>query len=190
MAGELPDDDAGGDGNIHGMLGTELGYLEASVAGVDNLLMNAFHLVAEDDGERSPRLTLILIKGWIESGGQMLERGAAFTLFDGINVTVLTMQLFNGFEGGGEITPLDAVFTAESSLVNLRMGRRSGDTTEIDRLHTESVGSTEYTADIVHGADIVENNDKGELGGCTELVDRQAVHFYGSEFAHVLGDGC
>ena len=50
MAGELPDDDAGGDGNIHGMLGTELGYLEASVAGVDNLLMNAFHLVAEDDG--------------------------------------------------------------------------------------------------------------------------------------------
>ena len=49
-SGKLPDDDASGDRNIHGMLRAELCNLQAVVAGIDNTLVDTLHLVAEDDG--------------------------------------------------------------------------------------------------------------------------------------------
>lgn len=49
-AGELPNDDACGDGNVHRVLGAELLDFEASVAGIDHLLMHALHLIAQDNG--------------------------------------------------------------------------------------------------------------------------------------------
>ena len=48
MLGKFPDDDASGDGDIHGVLGAELRDFEASVGEVDDALVNALHLVAEN----------------------------------------------------------------------------------------------------------------------------------------------
>ena len=49
ILGEVPDDDAGSDGNVEGVLGAELGNLKTAVAGIDHLLMDALDLIAEDD---------------------------------------------------------------------------------------------------------------------------------------------
>ena len=105
-------------------------------------------------------------------------------MLDGIDEAVLPTELFHGFEGGGEITPLNTILTAESGLMDFGMGRCGGDATQIDGLHTESVGGAENTADVVHGPHIVEDDDKGQLGGSTELFHRETVHFYRAEFAH------
>ena len=45
----MPDDNAGGDGDVQGMLGAKLGNLQTAVAGIDHLLMDALDLIAEDD---------------------------------------------------------------------------------------------------------------------------------------------
>lgn len=50
MFGELPNDDTCGDGNVHGMLSAELWDFEATVGVVDDALVNALHLIAENNG--------------------------------------------------------------------------------------------------------------------------------------------
>ena len=67
--GEVVDDDAGGDGDVEGVLGAVLGYLQAAVAEVDDFLMDTLHLVAQNDG--------IALTG---KGTELMEHGAALSL--------------------------------------------------------------------------------------------------------------
>ena len=46
---EFPDNDAGGDGNIEGVLGTILGNLETTIAHIYHLLLNTLYLITQDD---------------------------------------------------------------------------------------------------------------------------------------------
>ena len=45
----MPDDDAGGDGDIEGVLGAELGNFQAAVRSINDFLMDALDFVAEND---------------------------------------------------------------------------------------------------------------------------------------------
>ena len=67
--GEVVDDDAGGDGDVEGVLGAVLGYLQAAVAEVDDFLMDTLHLVAQNDG--------IAFTG---KGTELMEHSAALSL--------------------------------------------------------------------------------------------------------------
>lgn len=77
----VPDDDAGGDGNVHGMLGAELRNLKTAIAGIDYFLMDTLDLVAENNG--------VFLVG---SRREMLEHRGTVSLFDGINLITIGLQ--------------------------------------------------------------------------------------------------
>ena len=68
----VPDDDAGGDRDIHGMLGAELRDFQATVTGIDDFLTDTFHLVAEDN-----------CVFFIRKRCEVLQHRGAVGLFDG-----------------------------------------------------------------------------------------------------------
>ncbi len=55
---KMIDDDASGHGDVHGVLRAPLGYFKAAVAKVDDFLVDALHLIAQDDGVASRRVGL------------------------------------------------------------------------------------------------------------------------------------
>ena len=51
MAGKLPDDDAGSDGDVQRMFRAILRNLPTSVASIDDALADSLDFVAEDEGD-------------------------------------------------------------------------------------------------------------------------------------------
>lgn len=47
---DVPEGDAGADGDVEGVLGAELGDFEADLAGVDNVGIDAVNFMPGDDG--------------------------------------------------------------------------------------------------------------------------------------------
>ena len=69
LLGKFPDDDAGGGADVEAVLRTELRDFEAAVALVDNRLLYALHLIAEDEGLTgvgSAVATLLCVEGVAE----------------------------------------------------------------------------------------------------------------------------
>ena len=164
---EMPNDNAGRDGNVEGVLGAELGNLQAAVRGIDNLLMNAFNLIAEDN-------SIFLVR----SGREVLQHRGAVGLLDREDLIALRLQLINSFQSRWIIVPGDAVLSPKGGLVDLCMRRRGGDATETDSLNEKGIRGTENTAHVVHGADIVKNDHQWQFLSLTELLYREPLHLY------------
>ena len=81
--------------------------------------------------------------------------GASLSLFNGIDVVALVVEMLHSFEGRREIVPADAIFRPECRLVNLWMGRTARDATQVDGFDAESIGCTEDASHVVHRANIV-----------------------------------
>jgi len=79
--GEVPDDDAGCDGDIHGVLGAKLGNLQAAIRGIDDLLMDTLYLIAKNDG--------VLL---VSIGLEVLKHRGTMSLFDGIDLITVGLQ--------------------------------------------------------------------------------------------------
>ena len=163
----MPNDDASRDGNVEGVLGAELGNLQAAVGGIDNLLMNAFNLIAEDN-------SVFLVR----SGREVLQHRGAVGLFDGEDLIVLRLQLINSFQSRWIIVPGDAVLSPKGGLVDLCMGWRRGDATETNSINEKGIRSSEDAAHVVHGTDIVKNDHQWQFLSLTELLYREPLHLY------------
>ena len=74
----MPNDDAGGDGDVQGVLGAELWNLQTAITGINHFLMNALHFIAEDNG-------IFLACQRCE----VLKHGGAMGLFNGKNLITL-----------------------------------------------------------------------------------------------------
>jgi hypothetical protein len=94
------------------------------------------------------------------------------------------LKLAHGIFGVFKIAPVYGILTAEGGLVNLRVWRCGRDATEIDRLHTESIGRAKHGTHVIETPHIVEDDNEGQLLGLLELLQGQPVHFDGLEFTH------
>ena len=70
----MPDDDASSGGNIKRMFRAILRNLQAAVAHIDNLLMYAFDLIAEDNG-------VFFVGLWINLWVEVAQHSRTMTLF-------------------------------------------------------------------------------------------------------------
>lgn len=165
------------------MLGAKLGYFQASVAHVDNGLLHAFHLVSQDDGVAFVSMGIVGAH-LAEHRLYVLQLGGVLHLLHAPHEEALVMELTHRVLGVLEVTPVDAVLASKRRLVYLRVGRAGRDAAKVDALNAESVAATEHTAYVIERPDIVEHHDERQLVGFLELLHRQAVHLYGSEFAH------
>ena len=160
------------------MLGAKLGYLQASVAHVDDRLFDTLHFVAQDDG--------VALVGWgggagllTEHAAQMLQLGGVLHLLDAPHEEAHVVQGTHGVLGVLEVTPVDTVLAAERRLMNLSVGRAGGDAAEVDTLHAEGVATTEDTTHIVERPHIIEHDNERQLVGFLKLLHRQTVHLDG-----------
>ena len=83
------------------MLRSKLRYFQTVVACIYHALMNAFHLITQNDGEA--RNVLFPTPSCREG----LQLSASFSLFNGISVVTLPFQLLNSLIGRLEITPIN-----------------------------------------------------------------------------------
>ena len=167
---KVPDDDARSDRYIHGVLSAKLGNLQASVAPINNLLMNAFDFVSQNNSILSPNNRL-----------EMLKKRGAMSLLYRIHLIALALERLNCLQRRWEITPTDAVLGSQGRLVNLCHRRRRGDAAQTDTLDTKGIASTKHAANVVHRAHIVEHHHQRQLLRLTELFHREALHLYRAE---------
>lgn len=186
---EGPDDDAGGGGDIERVLGAVLWDFQTAVAMVNDILMHALNLIAQDD---SIPLSFLRM--------EIIEHGGTVALLYGKYLIALLMERLEGIESGREILPIHAILRSEGCLVDfllclqrafpcgLQGGRvsdmslidgiwRGGYATEIDAFHAESVACAEYAAHIIERADIIEHHYERQFLRFLELLHREAVHF-------------
>ena len=147
------------------MFRAELRYLQTTVAGVNNLLMHAFHLVAQHNGVAPPLL-----------GREVVKHRAAFTLFHGHNPYATALQFGHGLHGRPVMPPADAVLGAEGRLVYFRVRRHGGYSAQQHFLNAEGVARAQHRTHVIHAAHVVEHDDERQLVSRLKLVHRQAVH--------------
>lgn len=170
---KFPHDDASGDGDIHGMLRAVLRDFEGGIGGIDHILTNTFHFVAENEG--------IALGG---VGAEGVELQATFHLLNGKHFVAFALQALNSVECVFKIFPTDTVFSAEGGFVNF-CGRRTGrDAAEPYALKAESIGGAEHAAYVVQATDIVEDDDEGKFLRLVKRLDVHAAEFFNGEFAH------
>ena len=173
---ELPNGDTSCDRDIERMLGAELWNLETAVAEGNNLIIDAFDLVAENDGNG----------GMVSWELKLIELDAGIDLLNGIDEIALGFELGYALGGFIEILPIDGIFGAEGGFMDIAMRRGGTDTAEAYLGNTEGVGCAKYGADIVLAAHIVEDYHKGEFLGLFELLNADTVEFGHGEFFHNL----
>ena len=81
------------------MFGAELGNFHTGVGTVDNVLLYAFHFVAEYKGIFS-----------VQPDRQVFERGGILRLFDGKDPVTFCFQLFHYVAGFFDVFPFYGVF--------------------------------------------------------------------------------
>ena len=111
LQSEMIDDDAGGDTDVHRVLGAKLWYFQTAVTGIDDFLVNAFHLVAQHHG--------VALMAVGTEGGQ---HGGAFSLFHAEHRHSAGFQLLHGLQSAFSVAPSDAVLSSKSRFVNLGVG--------------------------------------------------------------------
>ena len=165
----MVDDDAGGDGDVHGVLRSVLRNLQATVGSIDHFLMDALHLVAQHNGIALPRFRMELGK----------FRGA-LGLLDAQHRDALAAQRRDGLERRREVAPLDAVLCPQCRLVDLAVGRTAGDAAQTDGLEAEGIGRAQHRPYVVHRPHIVHHDHQRHLLGLAVFLHREPLHLYGA----------
>lgn len=146
----LPEEEAGGDGDVEGVLGAFLGDLDAEVGHIDYALVDAVDFVAGYYGY------------FCAFGiGEVGEVDAPFDLFENDYHITFAAEGLDGFGGCWEIAPGYRPFGTEGCLVYFRGGWGGRDTAQAQVVDAEGVGSAENRAYIVEGAYVVEHYDYG-----------------------------
>ena len=112
--------------------------------------------------------------------GKILKLGRTFPLLDTIHEVAFLLQLLHSLLGCLEVFPIHTVLSSKGGLVDFCIRRSGCDTTEIHRLHTESIAGAEDTSHIIQRSHIIEDNYQGKLLCLLELLHREAIHFYRS----------
>ena len=134
----MPENDAGGDGDVERVLGAELRDFKAGIGEVDGLLLYTADFVAEDEGGG-------LVGGEMEVG----EGDAALGLLDGIEGVALGAEMAEGVEGVGKMLPGNGLLSTEGGFVDFAVGWGGGNAAEVEGLEAEGVGGAEDGADVV-----------------------------------------
>jgi len=145
--GDVPKDDSGAYRHIEGVFGAKLRDFNGPIAQVDDLLLNAFHLISEDKG--------YFFTGEGEKCG---EGNAVFDLFDGVNAVSEGMEVADHIGGVCGIFPGDHFFGVEGGFMDFLVGRGGGNSAEPDFFDHKGVGRTENGSRIVAAPDIVEDD--------------------------------
>ena len=164
--GKLPDYNTGGDTDIQGMLGTELGNLQTAIAHIHDVLLDPLHLVTENHG-------VAFGEGRV-SLRQVLELGGAFYLLDAIYKVAFLLQLLYRLFGSLEIFPIYAVFATQCRLMNLDIGRGGGDSAEIHRLYTEGITGADKNTPVAKDQTVKpgdQPNAKDSIGNVGDLPE-------------------
>ena len=162
----MPENDAGGDGDVEGVLGAELGNFKAGIGEIDGLLLYSADFVAEDEGGRT-------VGGKVK----VREGNAAFGLLDGVEGVAFGAEMVEGVKGVGEMLPRNGFLGTEGGFVDFAVGRGGGNAAEVEGLEAEGVGGAEDGADVVKAADVVEHENNGGFGGLAVLFGGEAVKF-------------
>lgn len=149
------------------MFGSELRNLYASVAQVYHILRNAEDLVSEYDGHRSVR-----------RDGEMGQKDAAVTLFDGIDRVAHPMEFGYRLLRVGEIAAVHRGLRPESRLVYLYILRSRTDATEPNTIDQEGVRRPEDGPDVVLAAHVIEYGDHRALGRSVKLRLAETAHLF------------
>lgn len=148
--GSLPHHDAGGDADVERVFRAVLRNFQGAVAGIDDTLLHALDLVAEDKG-------ILLVR--LETVGA--EFVGVLHLFHSEDDIALAAQARDGIEGVGEVLPTNGVLSPKCRLVNLGGGRGGGDAAHINCLKGKGIGTAEDAADVVEGAHVVQYDNEG-----------------------------
>ena len=171
--GSLPHHEAGGDADVERVFRAVLRNFQGAVAGIDDTLLHALDLVAEDEGILLARLETV---------------GAEFVgvlhLFHGEDDIALAAQARDGIEGVGEVLPTNGILSPKCRLVNLGGGRGGGDAAHIDCLKGKGIGTAEDAADIVEGTHIVQHDHKGRLLHLPERRKVGTLHLFYCPLSH------
>ena len=173
--GSLPHHDAGGDADVERVFRAVLRNFQGAVAGIDDTLLHALDLVAEDEG--------ILLARFETVGAEFV---GVLHLFHGEDDIALAAQARDGVEGVGEVLPMDGVLSPKCRLVNLGGGRGGGDATHIDCLKGKGIGTAEDAADIVEGTHIVQHDHKGRLLHLPERRKVGALQLFYCQLSHYI----
>ena len=175
MGVEVPDGDAGGNGDIERVLGAALRNLEADVAGINDALIDAVDFVPGDEGIAGARLR-----------GELLKRYRVVDLLETAYRVTGGVQVGNGGESVGIISPSDRLLGAEGGLVDFGRRGRLRDATEHQSLDGEGIAGAEYRAYIVEGAHVVEDHGERYAPGSGKFLGREAPHIPYGFFLHSL----
>ena len=137
--------------------------------------MHSLHLVAQHYCVASVGVEL-----------QVLKLGRPLHLLYAVHEEAVVVQRLNRLGGSGEVAPRYGVFASERRLVNFGVGWGGSDAAKVYRLDAEGVARAEHRTHVVQRTHVVEHYDKGQFGSLVKLVNREPLHFYSTEFAHII----
>lgn len=149
MESEVPEDDAGTDRHIKGVLCAELRNLQTEISRIYNILAHAGHFIAEDYGILSSLLRDEAVQHDGSGGLLGTDHGIAILL-----------QTADRIQGIVEMFPLNAVFRPESRLVDLGRRRYGAYSAKEDLVDLERIRCAEYGSYIMGAPDIVKHDNK------------------------------
>ncbi len=141
---ELVERHADAHGDVEGVLGAELWYLEDVVAQVERLLADALDLVACHQGYFR-----------VPGRAEQVQRHGAVGLLQGAECPPLVLEAAQGPDCVGPGPPGHGLFGSEGRLVDVRVGRCRADAAQVDFGYAQGVGGAEHGSDVVLAADVV-----------------------------------
>ena len=154
------------------MLGAELRDDDGAVGGVDNFLLDAVNLIAEDDG----------VAG---AGGaaEVLERHGVLGLLCAEDRVALGPEFLNKADGAGAVLPGDAVLGSEGRFVDLGARGSGADAAEPQLVRLEGVCRAEGAADVVRTAYVVQYQYDAARGQFLVGLGAYAPELYVEKFS-------
>lgn len=161
--------------NIKRMLGTNLRNFQTVVCSVYHFLCHTLYLIAHNNSHGTPVFPIHHIF-------------TSFHLFQRNNDKTLFAQVIDAVYSILVVSPVHAVFSPQSRLVNLLMRRSPRDAAHTHLLNAEAVGGAQNRTYVIHAPYIVEHNNKGNLLRQAELFCAQAIHIQNRQFVHIETD--
>lgn len=155
------------------MLGAHLGDFYGSIAHIDHGLVNAHHLVAENNCIFNALFGLKLV-----------EHNGPFDLLDGEDVVPFIAQMFNAFRGCGVVAPRHALLGSEGGLVDFTIWGCGSDAAEGYMFDSKGISRAEERAHILCRADIVQYDHHRSFCLHSKLLKRWAAEFSVGNFSH------
>ena len=169
----MPKHDAGCDADVQAVLCAVLRYLEAAVAHIDNLLLNAFHFVAKHD-------SILLARFPVE----VLKHRTSLALLDGKDNITFFLKPLNSIFRLTEVAPLDTFLCSKCRLMYFWMRRLGCYAAQHDCLYAESIAAAKHTAHVVKTTYVVQHNHYRLLVRCLIFSHIHAAHFRNFQLSH------